>query len=445
MAYQRPLYLRGVQAPRRGGFSLLATAGFILAIVAVNWLVFFRSQPNPEPSLEERLARPVEILPQEMPAAAAALLETPASRTVEGTLARGETPAQALVRLGANAASAQAALNAAARHLDMRSLRAGQKLVAGLLADGGVQSLTLPLDEASYVESTRGDDGYQARRQEIATDKETIEFACVVRGSLYESLQRCGQDPGLAQVAAELLGAQVDFFTDSRRGDILRVIVDRETAGGRFVRYGRVQGMSYEGRMASGSAFALDQSDGTARYFDSNGNAADRIFLRSPLKYTRVSSDFTMRRLHPILHAYTPHRAMDYAAPRGTPVYAVGDGKVVAIGKRGAAGNTVVLQHDNGLQTYYAHLSSFAKGLKVGDKVARRVLIGAVGSTGRSTGPHLHFAVARNGQFVHPRALQEARGPRLAEPRLEDFKARVGNMVGRLKALPVRGTEPSQS
>lgn len=445
MAYDKPLYLRGVQPPRRGGWNLLATAGFVLAILVANWLVFFRGEPAPEPTLDERLARPVEFLPQELLQPPVDTHVTPSTRTVEGVLARGETPAQALVRLGASANSAQAALNAAAHHLDMRTLRSGQKIVAGLLPDGGVHTLTLPVDETTYVEATRGEEGFLARRQEIATDKDVIEFACVVRGSLYESLQRCGADPALAPVAADLLGAQVDFFTDSRRGDVLRVIVEKESVGGRFLRYGRVQGMTYEGRLASASAFAEEQADGSIRYYDADGNAAERVFLRSPLRYTRISSDFTLRRLHPILHAYTPHRAMDYAAPKGTPVYAVGDGKIVAMGRKGAAGNTIVLQHEGGLQTYYAHLSSYSKGLKVGDKVTKRTLIAAVGSTGRSTGPHLHFAVARDGQFVHPRTLQEARGQRLPEARLNDFKAKVGNLVGRLKALPVKGSEPSQS
>jgi murein DD-endopeptidase MepM/ murein hydrolase activator NlpD len=445
LTYDKPMYLRGVHAPRRGGFNLLASAGFVIAIVVANWLVFFRSDATPQVTLDERLARPVEILPVDALQAPAEPRETPTTRSIEGTLARGETPAQALVRLGANPASAQAALNAAARHLDMRTLRAGQKIVAGLLPDGAVHTVTLPVDETTYVEASRDNDGFTARRQEIPTDKETVEFACVVRGSLYESLQRCGADLALAPVAADLLGAQVDFFTDSRRGDILRVIVDRETVGGRFLRYGRVHGMTYEGRLASASAFAVDQADGSVRYYDAEGNAAERTFLRSPLKYTRISSDFTLRRLHPILHTYTPHRAMDYAAPRGTPVYAVGDGRIVALGKKGAAGNTLVLQHEGGLQTYYAHLSSFAKGLKVGDKVARRTLIAAVGSTGRSTGPHLHFAVAKDGEFVHPRTLQTTRGQHLPEAQLNDFKARVGNLVGRLKALPVKGTDSTQS
>jgi murein DD-endopeptidase MepM/ murein hydrolase activator NlpD len=442
--YDKPLYLRGVQPPRRGGISAIATAGFVLAIVVANWLVFFRGEAPAEPSLDDRLARPVAVQPEALPEPLPEPV-TPAARTVEGTLNRGETPAQALARLGATPASAQAALNAVAAHLDMRTLRAGQKIVAGLMPDGAVASVALPVDLTTSVEATRDEMGFVARKREAPTDKETVEFACLVQGSLYESLQRCGADPALAPVAADLLAGQVDFFTDSRRGDVLRVIVQKESVGGRFLRYGEVEGMIYEGRVASGEAFAVDQPDGSTKYYDADGNAAERIFLRSPLKYTRVSSDFTMRRLHPILHAYTPHRAVDYAAPKGTPVYAVGDGRVVAMGPRGAAGNAVVLQHDNGLQTYYAHLSSYAKGLKVGDLVSKRQLIAAVGSTGRSTGPHLHFAVAKNGAFVHPRVLQEARAPRLSEAQIDAFKTTVGHLTGRLRALPMKGTEPGQS
>jgi len=327
----------------------------------------------------------------------------------------------------------------------MRNLKAGQKMVLALLPGGKIKSLTFPLTETSYVEATPSiDEGFVAVKKEVPTDKQVVEVACSLRGSLYESLQRCDVDQALAPFVADLLAGQIDFFTDSRKGDVLRIAVEKESLGGKFLRYGRVQGLLYEGRLLTASAFPVDSGDHVA-YYDADGDAAERPFLRSPVKYSRVSSDFSQRRLHPILHTFTPHRAMDYAAPKGTPVFAVGDGRVVFNGNKGPNGNLLVIEHASGYQSYYAHLSHTAKGLKTGDKVARGTLIAFVGTTGRTTGPHLHFAVAQSGQFIHPRKLLDLPGAKLPGPALPDFKAGVGRIVGRLKALPVRGADGTRS
>lgn len=447
MASGKPLVLRGSHASGRPGSGLLGGILFALAVLVVNYLVFFRSSTAEPPSLEQRLASPVEVLPVETlnALAAQAAPQTAAPELVEATLGRGDTSAQALARAGISRAASAAALEALASEVDMRSLHPGQKYLAGRMPDGSLAYLRFPLDKVRFIEVAPGEDGWTVSRQEVPTEKETVEFACMIRGSLYESLSRCGADPALAPVLADMLGGQVDFHTDVRKGDLVRVVVDRETLGGTFLRYGRVHGLLYEGKLVSGGAFPWESVDGEVKYFDPDGNSIERPFLRSPMKYTRISSDYTNRRLHPILHNYSPHRAIDYAAPAGTPVYAVGDGKVIFAGKKGANGNLVVVQHQDGFQSYYAHLSRFAKGLKVGSEIGRRTLIGAVGSTGRSTGPHLHFAVAKNGTFVHPRKLLEVRSERLDEAAVSDFQATVGRITGRLKALPIRGSEASKS
>jgi murein DD-endopeptidase MepM/ murein hydrolase activator NlpD len=420
---------------------------FGLAILLVNYLVFFRGDADAEPTLEQRLASPVEVLPlEELDALAAqAAPQTAAPELVEATLGRGDTSANALARVGVSRAASAAALEALASEIDMRGLRPGQKYIAGRLPDGSLAFLRFPIDRVRYIEVASGEDGWTVSRQEVPTRKETIEFACMIAGSLYESLNRCGADPALAPIVADLLGGQIDFHTDVRKGDVLRVVVDRETLGGEFLRYGRIHGLLFEGKMVTGGAFPWDGDDGAVAYYDPDGNGVERPFLRSPLKYTRVSSDYTNRRLHPILRHYTPHRAIDYAAPVGTPVHAIGPGKVIFAGRKGANGNLIVVQHQDGFQSYYAHLSRFAKGLKVGSQVAQRTLFGSVGSTGRSTGPHLHFAVAKNGKFVHPRTLLEVRGSRLDDALKTDFQASVGRITGRLKSLPVRGNEATKS
>jgi len=445
LAFDKPLYLRGFQPTRSGG-RLGAVLGsvFVLAIVGVNWAVFFRGAGVAAPTLEQRLAKPVEVpaepepLPQQPEA-------SPEARMVEGALVRGETASQALARLGVASGSAHGALTELGRLVDMKTLKAGQKLVLSVMPDGKVRSLTFPLTETAYVEVNGADGGFVAERKEIATDKQTVSFACVIRGSLFESLQRCGEDQGLAIVVTDLLAGQVDFFSDSRRGDVLRASIEKESLSGRFLRYGKVKGLVYEGRVANGSVFPLESAAGEQTYYDASGEAVERPFLRAPLRYSRLSSDYSLKRLHPILHKFTAHRAQDYAAPKGTPVYAVGDGKVVFAGAKGANGNLVVLEHQGGWQTYYAHLSHFAKGAKAGERVSKKTLIGFVGSTGRSTGPHLHFAVAKDGAFVHPRKLLSMPGQRVPAAEAAAFRDVVDRVTTELKALPVRGLDGTRS
>ncbi|HOU53389.1 MAG TPA: M23 family metallopeptidase [Myxococcota bacterium] len=432
------LYLRPTLSSRRKRQVPWLVSGFLVAIVAVNWVVFFGGTTDvAAPSLEDRLSTPVampEIAPVQTPVPG-----TPDARKVEGSLNRGESPSQLLVRLGATPQSAREALAQASQEVDMRVMRVGQRMAADLDPQGQVLSLQVFLDALTTVEVRRSREGeWEVARREAPVDREVVQVACLIDGNLYDSLQQCGLDPAVGPRVADLLSGQIDFFSEVRRGDVLRLRIQKESAGGQFLRYGRVESLLYEGRVASAGVFSRVGSDGTVSYFDADGVPVERPFVRAPLKYTRVSSQYSLNRLHPILKTYRPHKAVDYAAPTGTPVHSVGEGRVVFLGRRGAAGNTVVIQHEHGLQTYYAHLSSFAKGLRVGDVVRQQQLIGAVGSTGRSTGPHLHFAVARNGSFIDPRVLREIRGNPLPDPDRDEFRAEVANQVALLKALPIQ-------
>ena len=447
MPLGKPLYLRGSQPTRKPTSGLLGGALFVLAIVVVNYLVFFKSGPVETPSLDQRLAKPVEVLPEGKLEALVAQRspQTMHPEAVETTLARGDTSAKALARIGVQPSASADALAALASEVNMRTLKAGQKFIAGVLPDGELAYLRFPLDRIRYLEIAPEDGVWNVTYKQIPTDKETVEVACMMSGTLFDSISRCGADVALVPIISDLLGGQVDFHSDVRKGDVIRMIVDRESLGGSFLRYGLVHGVIYEGKLGSGSAFPHQDDMGKVSYYDQSGNSVERLFLRSPLKYTRISSNYTNRRKHPILKNYTPHRAIDYAAPIGTPVHAIGDGKVIFAGKKGANGNLVVIQHQDGFQSYYAHLSKFAKGLKVGSEVSRRSFIGEVGSTGRSTGPHLHFAVAKNGSFVHPRNLLQVKVPCLDADILSDFSVSVAKATARLKSTLIRGDEATKS
>jgi len=446
MVFKKPMYLRGSQPARRNRTEILLGVVFVLAIAAVNYLVFVDDSDTDGPTLDQRLASPVEAPePADIPDMSPNIPEVvPEITTVSGRMQKGENAQKTLERLGANPYSAGDALSALSRFVNMRGLRIGQEWILELLPEGSVRSLKFPLNKVEYFEVHHAEEGgFVAERMEIETDKELVQVACMIRGSLYGSLDKCGVERVLGRIVADKLGGQIDFFTDSRRGDVLRMIMEKESIEGEFLRWGKIHGIMYEGRVAKASAFPLKGEDGIS-YYDAEGQSIERPFLRAPLRYTHISSRYSKRRLHPILHTYTPHRAIDYAAPTGTPVHSVGDGKVSFRGWKGASGRLVVVRHDDGYQSYYAHLHRIAKGLRVGDRVSRGAFLGKVGSSGRANGPHLHFAVARKGKFIHPRELFSKPGVTVPKDREMEFMADVGRIVGELKALSVRGSDGSR-
>jgi murein DD-endopeptidase MepM/ murein hydrolase activator NlpD len=202
----------------------------------------------------------------------------------------------------------------------------------------------------------------------------------------------------------------VNFYVDTHPGDHWKVVVEKQFLGGKFYKYGNILAAEYGGRVGTFRAFYWDASPGRpGRYYDEKGQAVTKSFLKTPLRFVRVSSKFDRKRFHPILHRVKAHLGVDYAAPVGTPVWASSTGKVVEARMKPGSGNTVVLSHGGGLQTKYYHLSRFAKGLTPGRAVRQKEVIGYVGTTGLSTGPHLHFTVLKNGAFVDPFKLQVSR------------------------------------
>ena len=224
------------------------------------------------------------------------------------------------------------------------------------------------------------------------------------RSSLVASLNDAGENVGLAIMMAEVFSGEIDFNNDLRRGDQFEVMFEKYFKEDEFAGYGGILAAEFnnDGRNIQAFGFQLPGSSETL-YYDQNGRSVKRLFLRSPFRFEpRITSRFSYRRLHPVLGVNRPHLGVDYGAPTGTPVIAVANGTVVSAGRNGASGNMVRLRHTNGYETYYLHLSSFAKGIRKGTRVVQGQLIGRVGSTGMSTGPHLDFRIRKNGTFVNP-------------------------------------------
>ncbi|MEE8184546.1 MAG: peptidoglycan DD-metalloendopeptidase family protein, partial [Acidobacteriota bacterium] len=241
---------------------------------------------------------------------------------------------------------------------------------------------------------------FRSRMEQIPYEIKLVRLNVTVRVSFMRSIVEAGGSPQIAMEMAEIFEWVIDFHKDLNEGDRIDALIERRFLYGRPSGFGRI--LSARFAVGKKTHEAVYFARGSEVYYTPEGKSLRRAFLRSPLRYTRISSRFSKRRLHPILRRYRPHYGVDYAAPRGTPVRAVADGQVVWASWKGAAGKMVRIRHERSYTTEYLHLSGFARGMRRGKRVAQGKVIGYVGSTGLSTGPHLDFRIKHFGRPVDP-------------------------------------------
>jgi murein DD-endopeptidase MepM/ murein hydrolase activator NlpD len=237
-----------------------------------------------------------------------------------------------------------------------------------------------------------------------------------------------GEQDLLGAAFAEILAWEVDFYKDVREGDRFKVVVEKVYKGDRFIQYGPIHALEYQRgeKRIIGIGYQ-------GEYYNENGISLKKAFLKAPLRFNRVSSRFSRTRRHPILGGVRPHFGVDYAAPIGTPIRAVADGTVLSSGWNGGFGKQVILRHPNGYVTYYGHLSRYGSGIRKGMRVTQKQIIGYVGSTGLSTGPHLDYRMAKDGQFRNPLKQDFSGGLPIRSEEMERFQKRKDEMMERLQ------------
>jgi murein DD-endopeptidase MepM/ murein hydrolase activator NlpD len=335
---------------------------------------------------------------------------------------------------GGAAGSVTAAL---AKLVDPKLIRAGERYQVDRDDEGTPERFEyVPTPVLRYLVMRKPDGTWQAAKQEKPLEIKTAQAYGTVEYSLYESVAKAGEAGALVSLIVDMFAWDINFFTDTRPGDRWKVIVEKQYLGGQFYKYGKLLAAEYSGKNGTFRGFYWNPSGerGMGRYYDDKAQALAKSMLKTPLRFVRVSSKFDPKRFHPILHTIRAHLGVDYAAPIGTPVWAPTAGKVVQAEMMKGSGNTIVLSHPNGLQTRYYHLSRFARGLKVGKQVAQKEVIGFVGTTGLSTGPHLHFSMVKNGKYIDPasQGIQRDPGPANRAAYMEAIKPRVAT----LKSLP---------
>ena len=255
-----------------------------------------------------------------------------------------------------------------------------------------------------------------------------------VESSLWVAMQRCEASPQLAIVLSHIFGWTIDFF-GLQKQDEFRVIYEQEFVDGKALDNFHILAASFRASDSTYYAIPFVQ-DGEELYYNERGNSLEGAFLKAPLDFYRISSRFTNSRYHPVLKRYRAHHGVDYAAPTGTPVYAIGSGKVIAKAyQANGGGNYVKIKHNGTYTTTYMHLSRFAKGLKVGSTVKQKEIIGYVGSTGLSTGPHLDFRVYENGRPINPLTIKSQPKKPISEANRAAFSQVCDSLVLKLKGL----------
>ncbi len=279
------------------------------------------------------------------------------------------------------------------------------------------------------------DDGYLAERNRFLLEKRTVRITGEVDSSLFSAFPDNIKSPKLVYTFADIFASKIDFNTETRKGDNFALIVDEYYLFDDFVGYGPVSAAKYERTEGEKyEAFRFKQDSGQSSYFDRDGNELRASFIRSPVRVGRVTSRFSKRRMHPILGVIRQHLGVDLAAPKGTPIMAAADGRVVQIRRNGGFGNQIILSHGGEFRTHYGHLSRFKKGLKKGDKVHQMQIIGYVGSTGLATGPHLDYRIQKNGIYKNPFSVTFRPKTTLKGKDLEELQENVLPLIPKLFA-----------
>jgi murein DD-endopeptidase MepM/ murein hydrolase activator NlpD len=361
-------------------------------------------------------------------------------KIVEGKVGPNDTLGGILERDGF-VGVAGAVVRALSRVFDPKLIKPGDDYVLTFDDEGVPESFEYAATPVTrYLVELGADGAWAARKVEQALEVKVEQAAGTIESSLYESVHKAGESSALVALLVDLFAWDINFYTDTHPNDHWKVVIEKQYHGGQFYKYGRLLAAEYGGRVGTFRAFYWAPNAQTpGRYFDDKGQSVAKSMLKTPLRFVRISSKFDRHRFHPVLHREKAHLGIDYAAPTGTPIWASMAGKVVEAQMKPGSGNTVVINHGGGLATRYYHLSRFAKGLKAGQTVRQKEVIGYVGTTGLSTGPHLHFAVTKNGAFVDPSKMQVTREAPVANraaffdairPRLAQLKA-LGPVVAK--------------
>ena len=304
-----------------------------------------------------------------------------------------------LEKFGLSHQDAANASSAAQHAFNLRQVRAGNTITVGRSVEGDLREIDYKIDADRMLKIVPAESGFSAEVSVIPSKTEVTAVSGQLDDSLFNAVEQAGESPEIAMRLAQIFGYDLDFYTDPRRGDAFRVLLEKKKyANGKTAGYGKIFAAEYDNGRKKYQALLFHDEFGRPGYYTADGKSLQKAFLRSPLKFSApVTSHFSNARFHPILKTVRPHLGTDYGAPIGTPVQAIGSGRVLFAGLKGGEGNLVHIAHSNGYETMYLHLSRMY--VRAGEHVEIGKTIGLVGTTGLSTGPHLDFRILQKGQY----------------------------------------------
>jgi len=300
-------------------------------------------------------------------------------------------------------------------------------------SDNEFDSFTYEIDQEEQLVIRRQNDQLIVERVPIEYEIRTEVVRGRVESSLFEAVTKAGETSELATALADIFAWDIDFVRDLRTGDTFSALVEKRFREGQPAGYRRVLAAEFRNNGELFRAFAYQDGDRTISYYDETGRSVRKAFLKAPLSFSRISSGYSLKRFHPITKTWKAHPAIDYAAPRGTPIKTVGDGAITRIGYTKGNGNFVEVRHNGTYKTIYLHMSKFASGMKKGKRVSQGQVIGYVGSTGLATGPHLCFRMYRNGSPVNPYKVKAPAAKPVTTANLSDFKQYTRSLIAQLE------------
>lgn len=378
-------------------------------------------------------AQTIEPEPEDLPLAQAP--REPELTRMTNTIQQGDTPSSLLEgHLGL--AEIYSLCDESKKVYSLGKLKAGQPWTM-IYSNDALVGLEYEIDANERLVVSMTESGYEFRREAIPYDLETLTVSGTITSSLFGAVADVGESDDLAIRLANVFAYDVDFVRALRVGDSFRVVVEKKFREGKFYGYGNLLAASFTNQGQTYYAYRYTNKSGDSAYYDQNGRPLRKAFLKSPLPFTRISSGYSMNRMHPILGYRRPHQGIDYAAPTGTPISTVADGTITEVSSNKSQGKYVKIKHSGGYETIYNHMSKYAKTSKTGARVKQGQVIGYVGSTGYATGPHLDFRMKQNGVFINPLKLKMLPANPIAAKEMPAFKATVAAYRSQLEE-PVR-------
>ena len=358
------------------------------------------------------------------------------TKTTKQTLTKDDTLYNILRKNHVSPKEIADLLTASKKIYNLNKIRPGNTLELEIRTDDNtINCFKYEIDEDNILVIEKSAKDFFIRKERIKYDIKISAKGGTITNSLFESVVAAGLPPHIALDLADIFAWQIDSHTDIRQGDTFKVLFEQKYRDGNFIKNGKILCAEFVNQGDTFWAILFEDKDGHVDYYNLQGDSLYKQFLKSPLRYRRISSSYSKRRFHPILKVYRPHLGIDFAAPIGTPVVSVGDGKVVFTGWKSGYGKFIKIRHNGTYSTTYGHLSRFAKGIKSRRYVKQGQVIGYVGSTGLSTGPHLDYRLLKNGKFINPMKCNFPSARSLRKRYVKDFDLVKEEMVNKLKWL----------